>query len=31
MLLLVDNAEHLLPDLADTVVSLLAACDQLVV
>jgi predicted ATPase/transcriptional regulator with XRE-family HTH domain len=31
MLVLLDNAEHLLPDLADVVVSLLAACDQLVV
>ena len=31
MLVLLDNAEHLLPDLADIVVRLLAACDQLVV
>ena len=31
MLVLLDNAEHLLPDLADLVMSLLAACDQLVV
>ena len=31
MLVLLDNAEHLLPDLADAVASLLAACDQLVV
>jgi len=31
MLVLLDNAEHLLPDLADVVVRLLAACDQLVV
>ena len=31
MLILLDNAEHLLPDLADVVVRLLAACDQLVV
>ena len=30
MLVLLDNAEHLLPDLADLVMSLLAACDQLV-
>ena len=31
MLILLDNAEHLLPDLADVVARLLAACDQLVV
>ena len=31
MLVLLDNAEHLLPDLADVVARLLAACDQLVV
>ena len=31
MLILLDNAEHLLPDLADVVMRLLAACDQLVV
>ena len=30
-LVLLDNAEHLLPDLADVVVSLLRACDRLVV
>jgi predicted ATPase len=31
MLVLLDNAEHLLPDLAGVLVSRLAACDQLVV
>jgi predicted ATPase/transcriptional regulator with XRE-family HTH domain len=31
MLVLLDNAEHLLPDLADVVARLLAACEELVV
>jgi predicted ATPase/transcriptional regulator with XRE-family HTH domain len=31
MLVLLDNAEHLLPGLADVVATLIAACDQLVV
>ena len=31
MLVLLDNAEHLLPDLADVVLRLLTACDRLVV
>ena len=30
MLIVLDNAEHLLPDIADVVARLLAACDQLV-